>query len=371
MLNQNFPVIYKSKQFMVDPIYLGNASRKFKDLTCSFSNKMDKSQKMKLEIIHEHFSERNIENFLKLCQNIPTDCQNSEIKEICEIAKMFQADQIYNTGLNFIHDHLDSNFNVSDTKYVDSEGSSFLVISPIIKKPHHFSDISSLEFEDDFSQPISNQENINPNVEISKDSEKVPSTNQEHSVVYRIKASIPQLMKRPLIQFISNGQVIYSAKRKNKNVVIGEGKIVHINKDRKNHVGMISMQNGINFVNCENQSFKIKYIYLTGPKIFSIETEFLNKGSQIHWKPIMPKYNSDTDSYTMPLRGEYNRASIKSVKNTALVNDNEQLCFICRKIENDDFEIECNPKISPLIAFSIALCQIIGPDSTYHDIVKM
>lgn len=61
---------------MVDPIYLGNASSKFKDLIYSFLKKLDMKQKMKLEIVCDHFSERNVENYLKLCQNIPTDCQN-------------------------------------------------------------------------------------------------------------------------------------------------------------------------------------------------------------------------------------------------------------------------------------------------------
>lgn len=131
------------------------------------------------------------------------------------------------------------------------------------------------------------------------------------------------------------------------------------------------MKNGVNLANCENQNIKIKYVYLTGPQVFSLETEFMNKGTKIHWKPKMPKFNNETDTYSMLLHGEYNRCVIRSNKNTVLVNDNDQLCFICRRVGNDEFEIECHPKVSQAVIFAIALCQLIGPDPTYTDIIKM
>lgn len=114
---------------------------------------------------------------------------------------MFGADQIYNTGINFIHDYIDSEFTVSDHQIKKT----FLVISPIIKKPHHFSDLSSLEFDDDENAPpvVEDQEKLDPNTEISKGSEKVPTSNIEHSAIYKIKTSVPQLMKKPLMKWSS------------------------------------------------------------------------------------------------------------------------------------------------------------------------
>lgn len=93
--NQDFAVIYKSNTYYVDPIKLSNSSRKFHDLIQPYLNQKNELRKLTLKIISEQFSDRNVENFLKLCQNIPTDCKDSEIPEICEIAQMFKADQIY------------------------------------------------------------------------------------------------------------------------------------------------------------------------------------------------------------------------------------------------------------------------------------
>ena len=76
-------------------------------------------------------------------------------------------------------------------------------------------------------------------------------------------------MKNILIQFISNGQVFNSVKKKD-----------YFEKDRKSHVGRIVMQNVINFVNCDNQNFQIMNVFLIGLKTFSMETEFINKGTK-------------------------------------------------------------------------------------------
>ena len=81
-----------------------------------------------LEVLGDKFSYRNMNNFLKLCQNLPTDVDNSEMEEICEIAKMFGAEKIYNTGVAFIQQNLDANFSVPDNKYDGSDGKKYLFI---------------------------------------------------------------------------------------------------------------------------------------------------------------------------------------------------------------------------------------------------
>lgn len=367
---QDFPIIYKDNTYFVDPIKLSNSSKKFHDLIQPYLHKPAEIGKIYLKINYDVFSDRNIENFLKLCQNIPTNCQNSEIEEICEIAKMFQADQIYNTGAKFVVSNINPNFNVPDNKYDDdNKDQQFLVLSQILKKAHHFSNIDSLEFEDDENIDYNtNQENLNPN--IVADSEKVSKKIEKLSVIYRVRITQP-LMKRPIIQFMVNNKVIYSAKHKDNIIVVGKGPNVHLNKDRSNHVCKISMETGgVNNVSCENQQFRVKYVYLNGPQLFSIETEFSNRGTRLHWKPKQPKFNNTTNSYTFPLYGEYNHQPMKSLKNTVLTNDNDEWTFIVRKMANQDFEVECNQNVSQIIIFALALSQLIGPDNSYSNIVK-
>lgn len=344
---------------MVDPNFLSNASRKFHDLIQPYLNDPNEVKKMQLQVVYEKFTERNVENFLKLCQNIQTDCQNSEVKEICEIAKMFQADQIYNTGINFIRNNIDPNFNVSNYMFDESKGQTYLVLSPVVKKAHHFSDLNSLEFEDE-------DENADPNA--AKETEKVPVNNNNnpitHSIIYRVKTIISS-MKLPVVQFMDeNGQVLYSAKYKDNTIVIGQGPVVHLNKDRSNHVGQITMEKGFNYVNCENQKFRVNFVFQTGPGTFSMDTEFLHEGNYLHWKPKLPKYNAETNSYTLSLHGEYHHRLLKSTKNTVLVNDQDKTCLIVRKVGEEEFEVECNPNVSKTVIFALALSQLIGPRSS-------
>lgn len=367
--NQDFAVIYKSNTYYVDPIKLSNSSRKFHDLIQPYLNQKNELRKLTLKIISEQFSDRNVENFLKLCQNIPTDCKDSEIPEICEIAQMFKADQIYSTGANFIRSSYNPNFNVPANKFDDQ---TFLALSQVLKKPHHFSDINSLEFEDDEEvQPNTNantnQENLNPNM--VADIEKYVKEPVIHSSIYRVRIT-QSLMKRQIYEFIVNGKVVFTAKNKDNLIVIGKGTEVHLKKDKSNHVGRIIMESGgINYVSCDNQQFRIKYIYLNGPETFSIDTQFLNRGSLLHWKPKLPQYNNSTNSYTLSLHGEFHHDPMKSVKNTVLINDKGQTSFIVRKMANQDFEVECHPYISQVVVFALALSQLIGPDPKYSGIV--
>lgn len=74
---------------------------------------------LRLEVVYCIFAIRNMENFLRICQNLPADVQNSEMKEICEIAKIFEADSIYKCGLEFIQKYIDPNFFVPEAKYSD------------------------------------------------------------------------------------------------------------------------------------------------------------------------------------------------------------------------------------------------------------
>lgn len=102
---------------MIDPSMLYNSSAKFVQLVQPFGARATQYQ---LVILRQGFSERCIDNFLKLVQGLPTDVLDSEMKEICEIAKMFQSEQIYQTGLNFIQKSIDPSFFVPENSKFDA-----------------------------------------------------------------------------------------------------------------------------------------------------------------------------------------------------------------------------------------------------------
>lgn len=95
---------------MIDPSMLYNSSAKFVQLVQPFGARATQCQ---LVILRQGFSERCIDNFLKLVLD-------SEMKEICEIAKMFQSEQIYQTGLNFIQKSIGPSFFVPENSKFDA-----------------------------------------------------------------------------------------------------------------------------------------------------------------------------------------------------------------------------------------------------------
>lgn len=105
-----FPIIYDDYTFYVDPFSLIKESFRFKELIGPYVNDYTQMKEIHLLIHGNQFTRRNMNNFLRICQQLQTDVKNNEMKEICEIAKMFQADAIYNKGLAFIQANEDPNF---------------------------------------------------------------------------------------------------------------------------------------------------------------------------------------------------------------------------------------------------------------------
>lgn len=340
MVNQTFQVIYQNERFLVDPDLLCSASNKFQNLM----NQTEKNgQKYYLKINYSGFTTRNVSNFLKICQNQQTDVQNSELKEICLLAKMFQAEQIFNTALNFIHSEIDSNYFISSNQLIEITRSENLILEPDTKeivRPFIF-DLSDLEFDESLDQIESNIPNDN-----KKKKEKA------HSVCYQIKIKNP-IMKCHRFYLIKNGEVLFMAKQKYDKITIGEGKNCHINENKHINAARITRDTrGYNIVTTNDQQFKIRY-QKNGEK-FSIKTSFDHKSGKQIWEPMEPKNQN-------LINGEYDHKAIQSRKNLILQNPRKCPAFIVRQMEKKVFEAECHPDCDPVIAFAIALSQIIGP----------
>lgn len=144
--NPTFPVVYKKLRFMVDPILLCQTSRKFKELYEPINNGNYKFGPMQLEIACNNFSERNVDNFLKICQNLPNDVQDSETEEICELAKLFQADRIYDSGISFIQQAVDPHFYVPENKYEETNDLKYLYIEPEGNSLHQTENMNELQY---------------------------------------------------------------------------------------------------------------------------------------------------------------------------------------------------------------------------------
>lgn len=359
--NQTFPVNYDNECIMVDPSCLINSSKKFKELIDPFINRDDQISNLNLSIIGNSFSHRSIRNFLQLCQNLPSDVQDSEMKEVCEIAKMFQADKIYNIGADFIKQNIDPNFNIPDEKYNGSNGKSYLVIEGETNFIHHDSDISELSFSDDDFPPISNRDANTANNSSSK--EKDPKMK---SIIYEVG-----LKHRPCqlseYHFGTMGQIMYTAKKQGNIIYIGKGNDVHISKPNTHVANIIQNDNNTNIIHFNSQKidFGLKYVPSGLANHLSIEVTFTNSNNKtVSWTPMAPKFNSPENRYYLNFEGEYHHKPLNSKKNIVLQNSKKNKTFIIRKMEMNVYEVECLPAVDPLIAFIIGISDIVGP---YND----
>ena len=249
MLDQNLSIIYQNKLYMADSTYLFNASIKIKKKVEFYINGSIDITKICLVIDYEQFSPRNVDNFLKICQNLPTDVQNSEVAEICEIALMFQAEEIYKTSINFIHNNVDSNFSIPQDKFDDDHFLRVELIEPALI--HHVDNINDLEFDESYTQTedTNNNEKNNNNFIFKS----------VRSVYYQIKIET-SFMKCRRFYFYRGETLLFSAKQKIHQIFIADGSEIHID-DRKTKKRAIITQNndGYNIVNSDDQTFKIIY----------------------------------------------------------------------------------------------------------------
>lgn len=341
---------------MVDPTCLRSSSQKFKELIDYFLEKGYDIQSLRLIIEYDKFTERNVCNFLKLCQNQQTDVQNSELQEICDIAKMFKADEIYNKGITFIQNNIDPNFFIPYNKYNERQ---YLFIQTAENQLIHHANLNELEFDeisDDFSTKNNNSNTNNTNQKTNDDSTQTNNQKPKfQSICYQIQVERP-FMKCRRFQFIKDGDVVLSGKQKDNEIVINMGNYVHINENKlKNDARITQNREGFNIVTTDDQTFKISYEKQSSlEKKFAMNMSFLYKDSELTWITKIPK--NPTTIY-----GENNHIPLPSKKNIILQNPAGQITYIVRKMKKKLYEAEFHPLLPPIIAFSIAISQIVGP----------
>lgn len=370
--NQTFPVVYNDTIFMVDPVATASASLKFKELIDPLINDNQQLNNARIIVVGNEFTNRNIENFLKLCQNLPTDVHNDEMKEICEIAKMFKADQIYNTGLKFIQDVIDPSFNVPDDKYDESNGQAYVYVE-LQRKESNESNKPQNDVND--GNDVNGVNDVNDVNDVSKNN-NVPQKAEDHdnpdlekmyggldSVVYQVKIENRGL-KCPIYRFYIDENLKFSAKKKDYHIYIVEGDDIHVKRDKCDHIGHIHQYpDGFNMIRANDTKFKLQYVNSGKPDELSISVSFPLNDARVNWTPKTPKYDPLTDKYYLNFNGNYHHSPIKSSRNIVLQNSNGHSTFIVRKMDPHCFEIECLPVIDPLIAFGIGLSDIVGPYS--------
>lgn len=339
MTNQTFPIIFRNERFMVDPSCLYDSSKKFQELI-KYNN--EDIQTLHLRIAYDNFTTRNMSNFLKICQNQQTDVQNSELEEICLIAKMFQADQIYDTGVTFIQENVDPNFFIPYNKFSDSDGIRYLILETDDQNPliHHIN-LNELDFDEssEFTKRESKDNNNKKNNTQSEPKKKACS------VCYQITEENP-LSKHNRYNLSKDDKILFQAKMKKDEIFITAGK-------NKNAAIIKRNNQGYNIVAINDQEFKIKYVKFGDQ--YSLEVSFVNNGSRLEWMPRNPKKSTE-------IVGQHNHVPIRSKKNIILQSPktNNPTCIV-RKMSKKVVEVECHPLINPIIAFSIAISQKIGP----------
>ncbi|KAK8847162.1 hypothetical protein M9Y10_019745 [Tritrichomonas musculus] len=351
--NQTISVIYQDEFFAVDYSKLYNSSNKFREMIQPYLDNGTDLQKLQLRILYDEFSTRNVQNFLKILQNLKNDVHSNEISEVCKIAKLFQAEKLYEKSLAFVHKQIDPKFNVSNY-FDESNGEKYLEIE-YVQDLNQMRSYSTNNITFDQNIPMSPISTIN----MSKSQGNLATTKEEQapSVIYKIQVLNP-LMKCCRYFFSKEGKILFTAKKKSNEIYIGQGNDIHIHANEteigNKCIGRIMQCDGYNMIITNEQEFKVTYVPFGLKKQFSLETSFLHEGRTLFWSPRELDIN---------LNGEHNRTAVPSKKNLLLKNQHGSPTFIVRKMGNDIFEVECLPSVNSLIAFTLGLSQIVGPFS--------
>ena len=173
--------------------------------------------------------------------------------------------------------------------------------------------------------------------------------NQEklvRSIRYHVKID-NHFMKCSRFYLVKDDEIIYMAKLKS------EGDDVHLkDNNEKNGTKIKRDCRGYNIVKSEKHEFTIRYLKY-GEK-FAVCVSFPYKGEQRLWHPKKTKAHEF-------IKEDNSKKYIKSKKNIILENTLNHSTFILRKMSKKSYEIECHKSVAPIIIFSIALSQIIGP----------
>ena len=354
---------------------MSQASRRFRELYHA------DAVNGQLRVLNDSFSERNIDNFLKLCQNLPNDVQDSEMEEICTIAKLFQADQIYKTGVDFVRSSIDPSFDVQE--FDTSHNFIFEEKSTII----HHANVEDLDFESDSEsqstdsserrrkeQERREREKREKNSKSKKSKGKKSKSDKKKDydgdpdapplpVVYEIRAEKP-MMKCARYYMRVDGKTKFSAKKKGGKIFIAKGSDVHVSAAH-NHIAFITQYPFYNKIWTEKQEINLKYVRCVGSGAISMSVSFNHEDRQLNWFPKEPVKNPRTGQYAMKLSGCYKHVPIASKRNCVMKNAEGQTTFILRKMADNFFEVECHPALDLVVVFSLALSAIVGPSIDY------
>lgn len=338
-------IIYQNDSYTVNYSKLYNSSNKFREIIQPYLDNGVDPQSLQLRILYDKFDPRNVMNFLKMTQNIKNDVHSNEIAGICEIAKLFQVESLYNKTLTFVRSRIDPNFTVSNdfdesfgTKYLEIENTT----SFDLQQTNHTDLVNYV------SPPRSKPPNSN-NISGNQTESSQPA--DLHNSCYKIQVLNP-LLKCCRYIFSKEGRILFTAKKKANEIYIGKGNDIHIKGDDKNTCCRIMQCDGYNQIYAIDQEFRVNFVQFGQRFQHSIEVSFLHEGKTASWHP------RETDMF---LSGEYNHIPVQSKKNILLQNQAGVPTFAVRKMGDDLYEVECLSTVNPLTAFSIGLSQIIGP----------
>lgn len=171
-------------------------------------------------------------------------------------------------------------------------------------------------------------------------------------ISYQIKVEIP-ILRCSRFYLMKDDEIIYMAKLKYDEIIIGEGNKIHIKDKEKENMTQIKRNvRGFNVITSDDKECKIKYSK-SGEK-FPMKVQFDYNGKKIYWNP------KEAEHHEFIKEGKENKLK-KSKKNFMLQNSYNLPTFILRKTSRQFYEVECFPTVDPIIVFTIALSGIIGP----------
>ncbi|OHT03390.1 hypothetical protein TRFO_29190 [Tritrichomonas foetus] len=344
-MSQGFPLVFNSKTFLVNPLSFGSNALAFQKM---YQNHQTSGQFNSNIVIKGPFSEKSILQVINLCQGITVPIDNSVIKETAALLKLFQAHNLFQMCMNYIHSNIDPSFDMSDN--IGSLHLQTKSANPIFDE-FQFDDE---EKEDDYYSSHSIDQKEDPE-EKSDNYMRINPIILEKPLSYEIKME-KRFLKSTKFTLYENGEMTAVAKHQHTGAVINKGSDVHFSGSGACSAN-ITQLNFKNSIKLSDQRIKLKYFRDRDAKM-TMKVIYLLDGKEV-------KLNGTKKNVRKKNKPLFE--SVKVVKKTQpciLYEPSGKGSITIRKTSKTNFTVNTNIRMTNVLAFALAISAIIGPHSS-------
>ena len=345
-----FSLIYHDRKYLVDPAFFAINSKKFREIYNPAYAHLSQIT------ISGNYQDQSVSIFCQLCQDKEVKIPDANMKDIANLAKLFDSEAILETALRIIHAKLDGGFKPDDKgscvyepKNLAQTGaftSSRALLSTQISAPPSKFHNRQMSFSK--SQPLMQATEPPVQVASSQQATENPSYYLEKPVIYEIQHEKKKMMKAPKYHMILNNEVLLTGKTRSSNIVINTGTDAHF-EDIEKSTCEIQRNNLKNTIRVDNDLYTLKFFRDPDTSFNTMHVNFKIHGSDVL---ITGLKKAPENSHT-------SKAQVVTLRHPCvLYMENGKTGMIISQEDPDRYKIHCFLETSHAFVFAVALSAI-------------